>query len=184
MDEGHPDEAVELIEPPRRRRRTHCGHGHELSGANVYRPPSRPNEIECRICRRERRPPHKPSPNPNGRPPHRPTPELRKVVRNLASMALTHEQIAKALGVGVTSLEKHYADDLAVGQITIHAAIGSVFVKKCLGGDPNANDPNDLPNWRRADVPSLLHFVRTRLGWTEQEKVAFKFGTGHDFETI
>lgn len=33
---------------------THCTHGHEFTEANIYRPPSRPNERHCRACRVER----------------------------------------------------------------------------------------------------------------------------------
>jgi hypothetical protein len=190
MDDGpHPEQAVEheLIEPPKRKRRTHCPHGHELVGANVYRRPSRPNEIECRICKAERarRHPykHKPRGGPNGRPPHRPTPELRQIVTSMAAAALTHEQIARMLGLrSVTTLEKYYRNELDRGTIRVHAAVGSVFIKKCLGGDPN--DPDNPPDWRKADVPSLLHYVRTRMGWTEQTETVFKFGQGRDFETI
>lgn len=34
--------------------KTECLNGHELSGANVYVPPSRPQVRECRICRVDR----------------------------------------------------------------------------------------------------------------------------------
>ena len=164
-------EAVELIEPPRRRRRTHCAHGHELVEANIYRRPSRPNEIECRLCRlaeRDRRPPRKPrsSPNPNGRPSHKPTDELRLVVRNMASMGLRQDQIARAIGVGSeTTLHKYYAEEIAKGTIAVHAAVGATFVRKCLGGDPS--DPDHPPDWRKADTAALLHYMRSRLGWVE-----------------
>lgn len=30
---------------------THCKHGHELSGSNVYHPPKNPTHRQCRICR-------------------------------------------------------------------------------------------------------------------------------------
>jgi hypothetical protein len=182
MDEGpHPE--PELIEPPRRRLRTHCARGHELIEANVYRRPD--GSRECRVCRREerRRHPmkHKPRGGPNGRPPHRPTDELRRVARNLASMGLTHEQIAKAIGVGLSTLDKHYENELTLGTIAVHAAVGSTFIRRCLGGDPN--DPLNPPNWEKADVPALLHYVKTRLGWSDKPE-PFRFGHGYDFRDI
>jgi hypothetical protein len=187
MDEGRPEPPIELIEPPRRKRRTHCSHGHELTAANVYVRPD--GSRECRICKRAaaRRHPskHKPRGGPNGRPPHRPTDQLRAVVKNLVGMGLTQQQIAVAIGLrSVTSLEKHYADDLAMGQITIHAAIGLTYVHRCLGGVPGSVD--NPPDWRKADVNALLHYVKSRLGWVEPEKAVFKFklGTGHDFDFI
>lgn len=33
--------------------KTHCIHGHALSGNNVYTPPKRQNRRECKACRRE-----------------------------------------------------------------------------------------------------------------------------------
>jgi hypothetical protein len=182
VDEPHPE--PELIEPPRRRRRTtHCPRGHEFTPENAYRRPSRPNETECRICRREKRKrtKHPPRGGPNGRPPHRPTDELRRVVQNLAAMALTHDQIARAIGVGLSTLTKHYEDELTKGTIAIHAAVGSTFIRRCLGGDPN--DPLNPPNWEKADVNALLHFVKTRLGWSDKPE-PFRFGQGNDFRDI
>jgi hypothetical protein len=185
MDEGpHSEQAVALIEPPRRRRRTHCARGHELTEASTYRRPD--GSRECRLCRREdrRRHPskHKPRGGPNGRPPHRPTDELRKVVRNMTAMGLTREQVATVVGVGLTTLEKHYADALAKGTIAIHSAVGSTFIRKCLGGDPG--DPDNPPDWRKADMNALLHYVRTRMGWSDEAKPVFRFGQGYDFRDI
>ena len=178
----HPE--PELIEPMRRKaRRTHCRLGHELTPENAYRRPD--GTRECRICRRQdrRRHPmkHKPRGGPNGRPPHRPTPELRKVVQNLASMGLTHPQIATAIGVGLSTLTKHYEDELAKGTIAVHAAVGSMFIRKCLGGDPN--DPDNPPDWRKADVNALLHYVKTRMNWSDKPE-PFRFGQGNDFRDI
>lgn len=34
--------------------RTHCPQGHAYTGANVYKPPSRPNERRCKACSSER----------------------------------------------------------------------------------------------------------------------------------
>ncbi|WP_147425398.1 hypothetical protein [Bailinhaonella thermotolerans] len=36
-------------------RKTHCWRGHPLWGANLYRPPSRPQQRDCETCRRIRR---------------------------------------------------------------------------------------------------------------------------------
>jgi hypothetical protein len=188
MDEGHPERAVEpveLIEPPRRKRRTHCRLGHELTAANVYVRPD--GTRECRICRRGMRPAYERVANPRtgGRRPHVPTPELRTVVKNLMGMGLTHAQICTAIGVrSTTTLEVHYKDDLAMGQIAVHAAIGLTYVHRCLGGVPG--DPDNPPDWRKADTVALVHFVKSRLGWVEPEKtVTFKFGDGRgDFRDI
>lgn len=35
--------------------KTHCKRGHELTPANVYSPPSRPQVRDCRTCRRNKR---------------------------------------------------------------------------------------------------------------------------------
>src|SRR5690606_12818693 len=36
----------------KRPKRTHCTNGHELVDGNIYEPPSKPGNRECRICRR------------------------------------------------------------------------------------------------------------------------------------
>ena len=38
----------------RNARKTHCLHGHPLSGANVYHPPKEPRKRKCRECNRRR----------------------------------------------------------------------------------------------------------------------------------
>ena|SRR4249920_934449 len=49
-------EAVTRSENVRRQHaaRTHCKRGHPLSGANLYIPPRRPHERQCRECQRAR----------------------------------------------------------------------------------------------------------------------------------
>ena len=116
--------------------------------------------------------------NPPGRPEHKPTPELRRVVENLTKMGLTQDQIAKAIEISDVSLRKFYPDEIARGMVALHAAVGSVFVTKCLGGTV------EEPDWRKADTAALIHYVRTRMGWTERRDIEFSLGQGRDFENI
>ena len=186
-DEGpHPEPAVApvaaLIEPPRRRRRTHCAHGHELIEANVYRRPN--GERECRVCRREerRRKPHKHKPRggPNGRPPHRPTPETRGLVELAASVGATHDQIAAAIGVAWATLAKHYRDELHRAKVAVDLQVAQTYRQKMLGGG----------DWRKADAPALIWYMKARLGWTEANSDNDNVGglrtlpLGRDFKNI
>jgi hypothetical protein len=168
MDEGpHPEQAVALIEPPRRRRRTHCPRGHALDAANTYRRPD--GGRECRICRREerRRRPHKRKPRggPNGRPPHRATERaLRGLLELAAGAGIPQDRIAAAMEISPTTLTKHYRNELDRAIRTINSAIANTYVAKCLGGD---EINGETPDWRKADTAALLHYMRSRLGWTE-----------------
>jgi hypothetical protein len=174
MDEArHPE--PELIEPPRRRLKTHCRRGHELSEANVYRRPD--GSRECRVCLREarRRHPvkHKPRGGPNGRPPHEPTPELRGLVELAASVGATQDQIARSIGIAWATLAKHYRAELARAKVAVDLEVAQTYREKMLGGG----------DWRKADVPALIWYTKARLGWSDKPEV-FRFGQGHDFRDI
>ena len=174
MDGPHPDQAVALIEPPRRRRRTHCARGHELTEANTYRRPN--GERECRICRRMGQRPHKHKPRggPNGRPPHEPTPELRGLVELAASVGATQDQIARSIGIAWATLAKHYRGELARAKVAVDLEVAQTYRQKMLGGG----------DWRKADVPSLIWYTKARLGWSDKAEVVFRFGQGYDFRDI
>jgi hypothetical protein len=84
-----------------------------------------------------------------------------------AHLGATHATIAEAMQLGVRTLDKYYSEELARAQITIDVAVTSVFLTKCLGG---TGTPGDEFDWKRADVAALIHFTRTRLGWTEPQR--------------
>lgn len=134
--------------------RTHCQHGHELTEANVYRPPSRPNERECRICKHARR---KRTGRPAHRPPHEPTEALRNLVQLAVSVGATQDQVARALGIAWATLAKHYVGELYRAKVAVDLAVAQTYRQKMLGGG----------DWRKADVPSLIWYTKARLGWTE-----------------
>jgi hypothetical protein len=100
-----------------------------------------------------------------GRPPHMPTPELRAVVERLTKMGLSHFHTAKALGIARSTLRKRYRTELTRAGLAVGLAIGQTYLAKCLGGVEG--DPDDPPDWRRADTRALIWFLQTRLGWRE-----------------
>ena len=52
-----------------------------------------------------------------GRPPHQVTPEKQTMVRTLAAVGITHEDIASKLEISADTLVKYYKKELADGRI-------------------------------------------------------------------
>lgn len=52
-----------------------------------------------------------------GRPPYKPTDEVRKIVRNMASVGIPHRQLAAYLGIDRETLAKYFGDELEKGKI-------------------------------------------------------------------
>jgi hypothetical protein len=61
-----------------------------------------------------------------------------------------------------------YRDELARAELTVRASVARTYIAKCLGGD---EINGETPDWRKADTNALIHFMRTRLGWTERTEV-------------
>lgn len=69
-----------------------------------------------------------------GNPPHEPTPATREQVRLYAKIA-SQETIAAVMGVSVDTLQRHYREELDVGQAEAIVTVGGKLLDKCLKGD-------------------------------------------------
>jgi AraC-like DNA-binding protein len=67
-----------------------------------------------------------------------PLPLYAKLAHNHAAMGLPRTQIARLLGISVTTLERHYQDDLELGIAQINLKIASNVARKALSDDPDA----------------------------------------------
>lgn len=64
-----------------------------------------------------------------------PSKEQHSLVQALAAVGLEQPAIAKYIGVGVSTLKRHFKTDLRDGYDRIHAAVAGKLVQKALGGN-------------------------------------------------
>lgn len=91
------------------------------------------------------------------RKPHEPTDKDRKQVTLMAGIGLTHDQIAKIIGISDETLRKYYATELEVSAAMMNAQVAqnlfSIATSKGAGA-----------------VASAIFWMKTRGGWREVER--------------
>lgn len=73
-----------------------------------------------------------------GRPPHKPTAAWRRKVEELRSCGMSEDAVARAMGLDVDTLRKHYADELANGAARKRAQIIAMLYKSASKGNVSA----------------------------------------------
>ena len=102
-----------------------------------------------------------------GNPPFVPTDEQRAKVRTHAKVFPIHAEhyIAALMGFSVSTLRRHFADDLLLGRAEMLAAVGAQFVNRAMNADAETV---------RGDQDSQK-FILARLGgWTTKVEVGDK----------
>ena len=91
------------------------------------------------------------------RKPHEPTEKDRKQVSLMAGIGLTHDQIAKIVGISDETLRKYYDKELEVSAAMMNAQVAqnlfSIATSKGAGS-----------------VASAIFWMKTRGGWREVER--------------
>lgn len=91
------------------------------------------------------------------RKPHEPTDKDRKQVTIMAGIGLTHDQIAKVVGVSDETLRKYYGHELETAESLMNAQVAqnlfSIATSKAQGC-----------------VPAAIFWMKTRAGWRETIK--------------
>ncbi len=92
-----------------------------------------------------------------GKPAHKPTKVSRAIVKALSGFGLKYEHIARhpEVGVGLTTLHKHYREDLDTGNSAALGKIGEGLFQKAMGGDTTA----------------LIFLAKCRLGFKEVSRI-------------
>lgn len=85
-----------------------------------------------------------------GRPPHVPTARSREQVALLVTAGVAADVIAAVVGVSVSTLRKHYADELLTGRATMAARVTGALLREAM----------------RGNVRAQTFFLATRAGWT------------------
>lgn len=104
-----------------------------------------------------------------GNPPHVPTQENRDKVRTLAKTFPAHARhfIARLIGVSVSTLDRHYADDMELGRAEMLAAVGAQVVNRAMNAE-HETAKGDL---------DAQKFILARLGgWSTKLEVTGKDG--------
>ena len=71
-------------------------------------------------------------------PAHKPTPQQKQMVETMAVAGITHEQIARVVGVNYKTLKKYYEKELDFGLAKANTQIATGLYEKALSGDPKA----------------------------------------------
>lgn len=86
-----------------------------------------------------------------GRPPHQKSTEKQTMVRTLAAVGITHEDIASKLEISADTLVKYYKKELADGRIDANAQVAKGLFDQAKQGNTAA----------------AIFWLKTRAGWKE-----------------
>lgn len=99
--------------------------------------------------------------NKGGRPAFQPTAEQRKIVHSLASVGVTHPQIADVIGIGEVTLRKYFRAELDNAEMIANAKVAANLFKQATKDDFRA-------------VGAAAFWMKTRAGWRETQDVNVK----------
>lgn len=95
----------------------------------------------------------------HGHPEHKPTEETRNEVSMHVVVGTPHERIAKAMGIGLSTLQKHYAEELATAADKANRAVaGTLFYKATV----------------EKDTTAMIFWMKTRARWRETQEIDVK----------
>ena len=91
------------------------------------------------------------APKAKRRPPHKRTDEEAEVVRMMAAVGISQENIAKVIGIDIKTMTKYYREELDTAWIKANAKVGGAMYNKAIGGD----------------VQAQKYWMGCRAGWKE-----------------
>ena len=89
--------------------------------------------------------------NKGGRPPFRPDDGQRKLVTALIGYGAPHDYVAKEVGCARLTLEKHFAEEIAMASDQANAKVVEALFKQCMAGH----------------VTAQIWWTKARLRWSE-----------------
>ena len=91
------------------------------------------------------------------RPPHKPSPEDKKQVEILSGLGIPQDQICRLIGGGISekTLRKWYAQELADGVPKANSQVSKSLFQKAVAGDTTAQ----------------IWWTKTRMGWKDTSRV-------------
>ena len=97
---------------------------------------------------------NEPEPKRKGRPAYEASEKDRKQVTVMSGIGLTHDQIAKILGVSDETLRKYYGDELDTGASKMNAQVAQNLFSIATSKGPGS-------------VPAAIFWMKTRARWQE-----------------
>src|SRR6267143_1419222 len=101
---------------------------------------------------------------PGGRPRFQPTEKQRGQVEAMVRYGITQQEMARTLGIAESTLQKHFAEEIATGATKANAQVGE-FLFGTIVGLPIPNRPPVTDE--RARVTAAIFWAKTRMGWRE-----------------
>ena len=96
---------------------------------------------------------------PRGHPEHKPTEASREEVYMHVVVGTPHERIAKAMGIGLSTLQKHYREELDTAADKANKAVaGTLFHKATV----------------EKDTTAMIFWMKTRARWRETQEIDIK----------
>lgn len=102
---------------------------------------------------------------PPGRPPYEPTDKDRKQVLAMSGIGLTHDQIAKIMGICDETLRKYYPDELDTGVSRMNAMVGQ-------------NLYSIATSQGQGSVAAAIFWMKTRAKWRETDRTEITGANG------
>lgn len=111
----------------------------------------------------------KPAPRrPANQPEHVPTDELRRQVEQMASLGLSRDEIAQIIGLGRTTVGKHYKTQLKAGVVKSKVAILNSGYRMAVGADAVFDATgNKVRDEVKPDKAVLIFMMKARCGLSE-----------------
>jgi hypothetical protein len=85
---------------------------------------------------------------------HQPTAEQRKSVEAMAGYGIPHADIARVIGIEAKALQRHYRDELDLGQSKANTRVADNLFKIATGTGREA-------------VTAAIFWLKVRAGWSE-----------------
>lgn len=103
------------------------------------------------------------------KPSFKPTEQQRKQVEAMAAYGVPGADIARVMGIGLTTLKKYFRDELDLGHVRANAAVAETCFKMAVSGK----------------VPAATFFwMKTRAGWREVNRTEVSGTDGGPIEMV
>jgi hypothetical protein len=96
-----------------------------------------------------------------GRPPHKPNAKERRQVEMLAGIGIPQLTIASIIGVGLTTLRKHFIPELQHGSDVATAKVGEFLFEKASGKKGHDHGA----------VTAAIFWMKARAGWKDRHDI-------------
>ena len=103
----------------------------------------------------------KPLPRKTGRPRFEPTARDRAAVKKLAAVGVSQREIALVIGVAETTLRRHFADELVLGDVDANAKVAAALFRAAT-------------HRTKPDIRAATFWLRCRAGWRPDMDVPAK----------